>query len=397
MHHTSFLSVLDFDACERRFLLAGGADGSVYIHDLADFGGKKGLPGGKPRLVAHVGRSSSHCHRQSVTAAQWLPHDLGVFVTGGGDGVVKFWDADRLLPADIYGLESGICCLHLSPAAHQLLAAGTVGSEYVRLVDARSGSTTHTLRGGMGHTKAPVAACRWSIRDEHVLATGGFDGTVCLWDVRRGRSCLRSLDYNNIAVPSRKSKGITKRKSGSNNVKDGRGVSHDGAVNGLAFSEDGLSLYSFGCDGRLRQWCMETGRNLKAKLPRLINPAVSVRKSALHSNVSLLVSDFFLFVVTNSHGNNTTLTIVDTRPSHHVVAELSGHSSVMCPSSGVKSMALNDCTQEVFTCGSDRNILIWEPNVEASKIFMEEVKWRAEVGPLSVTADAWSSSSDDEL
>ena len=61
----------------------------------------------------------------------------------------------------------------------------------MRLIDIRTGSNTHELRG---HSEA-VIAVKWADHDANTLASGGADGRVYLWDVRQAKSCLRYLDY----------------------------------------------------------------------------------------------------------------------------------------------------------------------------------------------------------
>ncbi len=59
------------------------------------------------------------------------------------------------------------------------------------------------------------ALVRWSNRRENLLATGGADGRVILWDVRRAGSFLAALDYNNISRKAGSSRGSRKRAADS--------------------------------------------------------------------------------------------------------------------------------------------------------------------------------------
>ena len=78
--------------------------------------------------------------------------------------------------------------------SHALVAVGT-GQPQVRLCDPNSGNVTHTLTG---HREA-VWATRWMRGSEWVLATGGNDGDVRLWDIRRAGTFMR-LDASNARV-----------------------------------------------------------------------------------------------------------------------------------------------------------------------------------------------------
>ena len=90
---------------------------------------------------------------------------------------------------------------------------------------------------------------RWSPAQPYILASGGSDGTVRLWDVRRGRACLASLDQHNTAT----------RENGTWLNRTNK--AHDGVVNGLEFTADGAYLVSLGYDEKMRVWDLETGMN----------------------------------------------------------------------------------------------------------------------------------------
>jgi WD40 repeat protein len=78
--------------------------------------------------------------------------------------------------------------IHLKPAgcAHRetprafLCAVGS-GDTRVRLCDVSSGGFAHSLAG---HRDA-VWAVTWSLTSEYVLMTGGCDGAIRFWDIRR--------------------------------------------------------------------------------------------------------------------------------------------------------------------------------------------------------------------
>ena len=133
-----------------------------------------------------------------------------------------------------------------------------------------------------------VMTVKWSPSSDYVLASGDREGHLLLWDVRRAKNCLRYFDFNCISrkyskeIHSNSNKRISvqipiqtphkRRKQNHstyiesydnsesvNNISKKNNhtdmnipIAHNGAVNGLSFSDDGKHLISFGChDGCL--------------------------------------------------------------------------------------------------------------------------------------------------
>lgn len=142
--------------------------------------------------------------------------------------------------------------LHVTPQLEMSLIIGGAEHPAIRLLDLRTGGVTHTL---VGHQHGFVIPVRWSPKQPFLLASGGSDGTVRLWDVRRGKACLASLDQHNTA--SRERGGWLTSTN----------TAHDGVVNGLEFTSDGLHLVSIGHDEKMRVWDLESGLNTLVTLP----------------------------------------------------------------------------------------------------------------------------------
>ena len=86
-----------------------------------------------------------------------------------------------------------IYAMGMSPVAtsHALVACGT-SDPRVRLCDPASGNVTHAFAG---HRDA-VWAVEWTRGCEWILATGGCDGDIRLWDIRRAGAFM-VLDASN--------------------------------------------------------------------------------------------------------------------------------------------------------------------------------------------------------
>ena len=85
--------------------------------------------------------------RSSTSVVQWYPSDNAVFVSSGYDGQLKVWDANHLnQPVESFTLSKRIYCHNIGKLNSSQVAVGT-DTNHVKLVDLRSGSSTHELRG----------------------------------------------------------------------------------------------------------------------------------------------------------------------------------------------------------------------------------------------------------
>ena len=112
---------------------------------------------------------------------------------------------------------------------------------------------------------------------EHILASGGIDGTVRLWDIRKSAGALGVLNMED-------STGITGtdgmgRSARARDV----GKAHTAAVNGITWTDDGAYLITAGHDERIRVWDAATGANTLASFGPII-------KNGHLSNLPLVVS-----------------------------------------------------------------------------------------------------------
>ncbi|RKP35454.1 WD40-repeat-containing domain protein, partial [Dimargaris cristalligena] len=250
------VSSLAIERIESRYLLAGSGNGSLHLYDLDEGvgddphssgsgggGGLSSAPPTAPRTITPLGeipRPAGHAY--TVSDVHWYPFDTGLFTTSSFDTTLKVWDTSALQAACTFHLQDKVLSHTLSsvapgtnPYAHCLIAAATT-NPLVRLCDLQSGAFTQTLTGHVG----PVISCQWSPRHAHLLATGGTDGAVRLWDIRRASSCLMELNC---------------RQSQS----EYQGRAHQGMVNGLNFTEDGFYLVTVGSDQCIRLWDAATG------------------------------------------------------------------------------------------------------------------------------------------
>ena len=258
--HGAGVSSIDIDRFEGRYLLSAGADSSLAIWDLE---ASCTTPGSQ---ITHVPleykAKSSVIGSLGVTHVTFYPFDSLAFLTSGYDHTLKLFSSETLEASAKFDLGSTVYSHATSNVATHLLVACASQHPAVRLIDLRSGASAHSLAGHSGS----VLTLAWHPKDEHILASGATDGNVRLWDIRRSNSSLGVLDLDDsIGVAGYDGRGTGARRRE-------RGRAHNGAANGLVWTEDGRCLLSTGTDERMRVWDMSTGANTLANFgPALKN------------------------------------------------------------------------------------------------------------------------------
>ncbi|KAM9464573.1 DNA excision repair protein ERCC-8 isoform 1-T1 [Salvelinus alpinus] len=358
--HSNGINTIDIEVIEGRYMLSGGADGVIVVYDLENNSRK---PQYTCKAVCTVGRSSQYVHRFSVETVQWYPHDTGMFVSSSFDKTMKVWDTETLKPAEVFQFEGNVYCHHMSPIArkHSLIAVGTKDQK-VQLCDLKSGSRIQVLQGHRGE----VLSVRWSPRYEHILATASTDSRVLVWDVRRASGSLFSLDQHNGDKSKASSEAVN--------------TAHNGRVNGLCFTVDGLYLLTTGTDDRMRLWNSANGKNTLVNYGKVSNES----RKGLKITVSRSCSPEFVFVPCGSS------VAVYTLHTGELVTMLRGHYN------NVDCCQFHPDYQELYSGGKDCNILAWVPVVRPPDV--EEEGTAAKGGSQATVnpafEDAWSSDED---
>lgn len=241
-------------------------------------------------------------HRYRVSRVQWYPTDIGMFMSAGFDGRVHLWDTERQDVALTFSFTGNardstfvrVCSAEMrTTASGCTIAVATSRSKAVSLCDVQSGTMIQKL---VGHPDC-VHSVAWSPRREYLLASGGSDGNILLWDIRRsGRlGCLARLNMNRTRFPSttRSSNDATKTdvvgrrrqrhdgdsqnettakrartyemlSLGTGDYDDGR--AHAGGIFGLSFTPCGNYLVSSSAGvrepgGQIKVWAIDDHRH----------------------------------------------------------------------------------------------------------------------------------------
>ncbi|ANZ75602.1 BA75_02202T0 [Komagataella pastoris] len=249
--HKNSISCLDLETMNSQFLLSGSTDSSLKLWNIRLLQEKKRTDDYQWQGFYHFKRE----HLQSVTNLvsvprktihdfgishlQWWPFDPGMFVTGSYDHSVKVFDTENFEQVFSFDLKNKVYNFDINATGQHVLVGVASESPMVKLLDLRTTSDSHILKGH----KSTVLSVKWSPTDSNVIATGDILGKINMWDIRRSKSCVCELDqYNTTGNPNPSTSPVETVKA------------HQGAVNGIQFNELGSKLVSCGLDEKIRSW-----------------------------------------------------------------------------------------------------------------------------------------------
>jgi len=354
--HRAGVNCITIDRFEGRYMLSGGAESSIDLWDLESAGNTLKRCIYKP--VTKASRSSA-AHKFGITHLSFYPFDSLAFLSTSYDHTLKICATETLAVSASFDLNSVAYSHAISLTADHLLVACATQHPAVRLVDLRSGASAHSLPGHQG----AVLSVAWSPHDEYILASGGADGTVRLWDIRRSAGSLGVLDLED-------SVGIGGEDDlGKNARPRGQGKAHVGACNGVVWTDDGKFLVTAGHDERVRVWDVGVGANalshfgpiiknthLSTLLPLLVpnNVGRSGEQIMMYPNErEILMFDLFEGTLHKR-----------LRIPGAVVAQASGSAGQRNIRSRVTSLAWRAGDADMYSAHSDGAIRVWKPRTE---------------------------------
>ena len=257
--HTHWVTCCAFSPDGKK-IVSGSADNTLRTWDLTS----------DPK--AHKHKS----HPDRVRTCTYSPDGKWIASSGGGASI-QLWAANSgEVKNNLKGhgeLEISDCAF--SSDSKRLVSSGWDGT--LRIWDLERNNLAHTLEGhtGSGYSidgrliTGSVNACDFS-PDDLFIASAGRDGTVRIWDARKGKairvlqghsrdvlSCCYSPDGKWIvSAGSDKSIIIWNADSGKQEYK---WVAHTNQITDCCFSQDGLNLISSSWDHTIRIWTFPWG------------------------------------------------------------------------------------------------------------------------------------------
>lgn len=363
--HRAGVNCITIDRFEGRYMLSGGAESSINLWDLESVENTIKRCVHRPAVKA---KRNSAAHKFGITHLSFYPFDSLAFLSTSYDHTLKICDTETLAVSASFDLGSVAYSHAISTIADHLLVACATQHPAVRLVDLRSGASAHALAGHKG----AVLSVAWSPHDENLLASGGSDGTVRLWDIRRSAGSLGLLDLED-SVGIGGEDGL-----GKNARPPHQGNAHIGACNGVVWTDDGKFLVTAGHDERVRVWDVGIGSNalsyfgptiqnthMSTLLPLLVPGSVgrSGERVMLYPNEKeILMFDLFEGTLHKR-----------LRASGAAIAQGSGTVGQRNIRNRIASLAWRAGDVELYSAHSDGVIRAWKPQTQ-EEIEVEEDK-----------------------
>jgi WD40 repeat protein len=249
--HSRPIRTLELDKQEYRYLLSASQEGNICIYDT----------------VENCSLSTVNAS-QEISSGGWFVYDTGLFFTAGLN--IVLWDTNFMRPAMQFNFQD--CVVHQAKMSQDLkIAAGTSSGE-IAICDIRSGIVSHHLYGHRGD----VSSIDWHPLNFNYIASGSFDKTIRIWDIRMGRTAL-IMNAKEVDIES------------GNSVT----YAHDESVKNVCFSNSGLVMYSSALDRSICAWNSTTGERIKPL-------QIESRMKGSYSSINVCLDDQFLFLPSRS-------------------------------------------------------------------------------------------------
>jgi WD40 repeat protein len=169
-----------------KFLAAGCGDGAIRVFNTNNGNLAYNLQGG-----SNVALPTTSLRFRPVTATA---RTKNVFIAANASGTIQHWHMTSA--KCLHSFEDGdnqVYALDFNDEGTRFVTAGR--DTVVRVYDEATKSLVTAMKGGLNNklTASPghsnrIFSCKCVPGDENMIATGGWDNTVQLWDIRAGAS-----------------------------------------------------------------------------------------------------------------------------------------------------------------------------------------------------------------
>ena len=334
------------------FVVASGGDGTARIWDA-----QTGQPTG---VIAH--------HGYDVRGTSWA--NGSVVGVASIDGIGRLWDAcTGEIVRVLEDQPGGVHRIIFNRDGSQFIAWGRSHDIWLR------DTNGEFLRAFDFGGQMQVVQLN---PDGSLLAAGGVEGRLKVWDVRRAVELFDLTDADNpstvrsIAFSEDGTKlaaGHTTRAVMVYSLETGKRIrsfhGHAEAVSGLFFSADGDHLYSSSWDQTIRRWDLADHRRASVDLAGHTDHILGVSFSPDGS-----------WLATSGRDRRIILWDMET---YEIIRTLEGHSST------ISDVRFSPAGGQLASCSYDRTIRLWDPRTGASGKTL-----------TGHTAQVWSIAFDDE-
>ncbi|KAJ2003321.1 hypothetical protein H4R26_003136 [Coemansia thaxteri] len=332
--HSSSIHSTAIESTESRFMVSAGDDFSIKLYDLNSFETTATCT----RKISPSASSATPAHNRRISCVEWYPVDNGMFTTSSLDHTLKVWDSGSLAEACVFDLESRVFCHRMSPTGAHALIAVADESAYMRLCDLRTGSFAQSL---LAHHSGSMAVA-WSPAQSFALVSGGNDGVLSLWDIRRADSHLYSFgcpDNANDCSP---------------HTNEGPVVAHKGSVSSVLFAGDGSRVASIDSSGSLHVWDIECPQAPMASCQLSVAKGCNALAGPTQMALSSATGGRPNYEVLFCPGSGRSIAAVDMAAGQQIASLESHFAPTLCA-------AWRPSHLELYSSGMDGEIHIWCP------------------------------------
>jgi WD40 repeat protein len=197
IHHEGEVNRARYMPGKPNIIATKSVGGLVYVFDYTKYPSSPPVDGTCDPLLKLRG------HTKEGYGLNWHSKQEGRLASGSDDSLVCIWDIEGAISSSANGTEIDPVVVYKEHKGvvedvswhkyHASLLASVCDDRFLRIWDTRSNNTEKPNQKVLAHS-AEVNCVDFAPYNEFVLATGGTDSKVKLWDMRNMKVELHSLD-----------------------------------------------------------------------------------------------------------------------------------------------------------------------------------------------------------